>query len=483
MNGITTLESGSREPAVAPKSIPPVPALLVLWASDPAHVGEVLLPGAKSPHVFGRGEAQDEDPYDRLLLLRQRPGATRPSSPVLSPSLSRRHLKISRGREGIHVSNLGRRGLLWNGAPVHEITLTAGDTLEIQGEILFAYVLRPPVLASLAYGDAPSGAFGEPDAHGLVGESVDAWWLRDQIAFFGRRKAHVLVTGESGTGKELVAQAMHALSERVARRLVSRNAATLPAGLIDAELFGNVAHYPNPGMPERPGLIGEADGSTLFLDEIGELPAELQTHLLRVLDQRGDYQRLGDARRRTSDFRLIAATNRAIDHLKHDLAARLALRLDVPGLNERREDLPLLLRHLLARTAAGDPAIGERFFEDWDGRAGSPRVSFELVRALYLHRYTAHVRELDALLWRSMSTSRGDRLDLTDAVRAELTTPASAARSEPSADEIVQMLEKCEGMQERAWRELGLASRHVLHRLMKRYGIQGKRDSRPPPAP
>src|SRR5256885_12859655 len=105
--------------------------------------------------------------------------------------------------------------------------------------------------------------------------------------------------------------------------MVSRNAATFPAGLIDVELFGNVANYPNHGMPERPGVVGEADGSTLFLDEIGELPTELQSHLLRFLDERGEYTRLGDARRRTSDVRVVAATNRALEDLKHDLAARL----------------------------------------------------------------------------------------------------------------------------------------------------------------
>src|SRR5262249_49824490 len=154
------------------------------------------------------------------------------------------------------------------------------------------------------------------------------------------RAGHVLLVGPSGCGKELAAQAIHARSTRASRKLVSRNAATLPPGLIDAELFGNVANYPNAGMAERPGLIGEADGSTLFLDEIGELPETLQAHLLRVLDEGGEYQRLGDARRRKSDLRLVAATNRSIDELKPDLAARLPLRVALHGLDERPEDIP-----------------------------------------------------------------------------------------------------------------------------------------------
>ena len=160
------------------------------------------------------------------------------------------------------------------------------------------------------------------------------------------RREHVLVLGESGTGKELVAQAIHALGPRSGRRLVARSAATVPATLIDAELFGNAPSYPNAGMAERPGLVGEADGSTLFLDEIGELPVELQTHLLRLLDG-GDYQRLGDARRRTADLRVVGATNRPTGQLKADLAARFPLRVHAPGLHERRDDVMLVARHVL----------------------------------------------------------------------------------------------------------------------------------------
>ena len=139
-----------------------------------------------------------------------------------------------------------------------------------------------------------------------------------------------LLLGESGTGKELAARAVHQLSQRGRQQFVARNAATLPAGLIDAELFGNAKNYPNPGMPERRGLIGEADGGSLFLDEIGELPVELQAHLLRVLDGDGEYQRLGEGVARRSNFRLIAATNRDPSTLKHDLAARFTARIELP---------------------------------------------------------------------------------------------------------------------------------------------------------
>jgi two-component system nitrogen regulation response regulator GlnG/two-component system response regulator HydG len=288
----------------------------------------------------------------------------------------------------------------------------------------------------------------------------------------------VLLLGESGTGKELVAQAIHASSSRRAKRLVARNAATFPSGLIDAELFGNVANYPNAGMPERPGVVGEADGGTLFLDEIGELPTELQSHLLRVLDAGGDYQRLGDAKRRRADVRVVAATNRPLDELKHDLAARLSLRIELPGLDARREDVPLLARHLLRRHARKDPPIGARFFSGWDGTTGEPRIAPGLVRALVTHRYTTHVRELEGLLLTSLVESRGSTFELTESVRDAIvpaSLPAARARAF-TAEEIRTALEKHHGVRERVWRDLGMPNRYVLQRLMKKFGLGDEND-------
>src|SRR6185295_7811651 len=124
---------------------------------------------------------------------------------------------------------------------------------------------------------------------------------------------------------------------------------------------GNVKNYPNPGMQERPGLIGQAHGGTLFLDEVGELLPELSAHLLRVLDEGGEYQRLGEATPRRADVRLVGATNRETALLKHDFLARLAVRIDLPPFEARREDIPLLARHLLERAADKSPEIAARF--------------------------------------------------------------------------------------------------------------------------
>jgi DNA-binding NtrC family response regulator len=455
-----------------------VAILVVAWsATEPSRVGEALVPREDGePSVFGRGEADDDEP--RAVLVRQRPYGNARAGAVENPFLSRKHLRLRAEDGGVGVESLGKRPLLHEGRAVEgSVVVHPGDTVEVQGQLLFLCVERPRTMEVLQQLDkAKLPPFGEADEHGIVGESPAVWELRDQCALVGSLSPHVLLLGESGAGKELAAQAIHAQSSRRAKQLVARNAATFPAGLIDAELFGNLANYPNQGMPERPGVIGEADGSTLFLDEIAELPSELQAHLLRVLDEGGDYQRLGDARRRHADLRVVAATNRPLSELKHDLAARLTLRLALPGLNERREDVPLLARHLLRRRARKDAPIGARFFASWDGSTGEPRLAPALVRALVSHRYTTHVRELDALLLRSLVGSRGATLELTDAVRAELVAAAPPPRSggsaqEFTADQIREALAKHGGVRERVWRELGMPNRYVLQRLLKKYGL------------
>ena len=384
----TTTSDDESSPRVSASRTPKVLALVVLWLAPEAQrggsrLGEVLLmpEGAcPPPCVFGRGDDTDDDPRTaRLAFLRQRPGANASTPPLELSSLSRRQLLLRVVDGAIHVENVGRRDLVVDGNVVQRCVLRRGDMLEIKNRVVLMCVERPLYLPPLrSWQEQHSGAFGDADAFGFVGESPSAWALREQIAFVAPRNAHVLVTGESGTGKELAAHAVHGLSPRRRHRIVARNAATIPSGLVDAELFGNVAHYPNAGSPDRPGLVGEADESTLFLDEIGELPEDVQTHLLRVADASGDYQRLGESRRRRASFRLVGATNRSLDRIKPDLLARLPLRIVVPGLHERREDIPLLVRVLLQRLAESDAEMRLDFLvlakeiahwhhEKWDG--------------------------------------------------------------------------------------------------------------------
>ena len=247
----------------------------------------------------------------------------------------------------------------------------------------------------------------------------------------------------------------------------------MPESLIDAELFGNVKNYPNPGMPERPGLIGEADGSTLFLDEIGDLPEKCQVHLLRVLDDGGEYQRLGEAKTRRSSFRLVAATNRPLEMLKHDFLARFTHRIALPGLPDRRDDVPLVLAEILRRTARNNPTIAARFFERRSGQVAEPRLAPELVVRLLRHPFTHHVRELERIVWLALGTAEADNIGITPAVEAELRDSAESASESVELDRetLAQALAANGRSPTRAAKALGLKNRFVLLRLLKKHGL------------
>ena len=334
-----------------------VPCLVMAWSLDePERIGEAIVV-ARTVSV-GRGGSLPDDPAPRTTLYRMRPGSSELGAPIANARVSRMQLVLEPiDEESLTVRSLGRATVRINGKAVTSGAVArAGDIIEIHNACVFVVATRPTELPE-AGGASSKFAYGRPDPFGMVGESEPAWKLREQLAFAASTDRHVLVLGESGAGKELAARAIHGLSTRRDQTFVARNAATMPESLIDAELFGNVKNYPNPGMPERPGLVGEADGSTLFLDEIGDLPEKCQVHLLRVLDADGEYQRLGEARTRKSAFRLVAATNRAPEALKHDFLARFTHRIALPGLPERRDDIPLVLAEILRRTASKHTAM------------------------------------------------------------------------------------------------------------------------------
>jgi DNA-binding NtrC family response regulator len=469
----TTLDSASVSSARGGEEL--LDALVILWSADESgRAGEVLLlppPSARRSFVFGRGD-QDHGRHERVRLLRQRPGGTLETPPLRSSHVSRAQLLMrSHPEGGVALENVGKSSLVVAGVEGDTGRARTGDIVEIGRRLVLLCARRPSLLPALRAKEAPTPfPFGEPDGFGYAGESPEAWRLRDELGLVATRREHVLVLGESGTGKELAAQAIHSLGPRRARRLLARNAATVPPGLIDAELFGNSPNYPHAGMPERPGLVGEADGSTLFLDEIGELPAELQAHLLRFLDA-GEYQRLGDARRRTVDARVVAATNRPVSQLKSDLAARFPLRVRTPALHERREDVPLLVRHLLQQLVRGGDAHTSRFAAE----DGQPRVSRELMIALVNHLYTTHVRELSSVLFRAALESRGSVVELTSSAREALGLTGGATSTalshEISREDLVTALERHGGVREKVWRSLGLPNRYVLKRLLKKHGL------------
>jgi transcriptional regulator of acetoin/glycerol metabolism len=419
--------------------------VVAAWEGSPERVGEVVLVAEGAPLVLGRDDDADRSPASRARLVRQRPGRNVPASPLVDPFVSREQLRLTARAGGVEVENLGKRRMIVGGQNVARAVLREAELLELGRRVLFVCVRRPVQLEDVP--GSGGSVFGEPDADGFVGESPAAWRMRAAIRRAASGEGHVLVVGESGTGKELAANAVHRGSARARRPLVVRNAATIPPGLADAELFGNVANYPNAGMRERPGLLGEAEGATLFLDEIGEMGEDLQAHLLRVLQPGGDYQRLGDARRRDADLRVIAATNRPLDRLRHDLLARFRFVVRMPPLRSRREDVPLLARHVARRLGHEEPP------------------SFATTRRLMSLGYTTHVRQIEALL------SRRDAGDDAMAEDAAEGPGAAGGGDDVSREAIVAALERCGGLREQAWRDLGLSSRYVLKRLMKKHGL------------
>lgn len=469
-----TLTTHSDVAGGGPRRSREILGLVVVWCRDePERLGELLLPDPleqpRGGWMFGRGGQGGA----RLALERQRPGHNEPQPPLALPQLSQDQLRIRAVEGSLELDNVGRRTLLIDGVEQASARVGEGALVELRGQIMFVVARRPLELPELELPASLLPRFGEPDAFGMLGESPPAWTLRGQIAFAAAREVHVLVQGQSGVGKEQVARAIHELSSRAAHPLVARNAATLPETLIDAELFGNLRDYPNPGMPERPGLIGAAHRGSLLLDEIGELPHELQAHLLRVLDA-GEYQRLGEATTRRADFRLLAATNRPLDELKHDLAARLRLRVAVPALAERREDIGLLIPHLIRKMAGEDPLLARRFFAQGDAK-GAPRVDAGLVRALVRQVFPTNVRELEGALWTAMMHSvvaghaqiEAEGLEQAGMVAA----PVEIDPRKLTREQLEQALAQADGVQDRAWRLLGLRNRFALIRLMKKHAL------------
>jgi two-component system nitrogen regulation response regulator GlnG/two-component system response regulator HydG len=483
----TTQEEGHAEHSTGDLPEPaPVTAFVIAWyPHDPNRVGELaVIPSPEGRLVLGRGLSEGKC----VRFFRPRPGLLEPAAPLTSPALSRHQLDVTIAGGAISVRRVGKCPLRINGVEQDEGVIVPGHTLSFGQELLLLCLQRPAFPARPRHWPAARDwAFGEADSFGMVGESPAIWRLRDELAFAANSGQHVLLIGESGTGKELAARALHQLSSRTAAPFVTRNAATLPAGLMDAEMFGNVKNYPNPGMPERPGLVGQAHGGFLFLDEVSQLSTELQAHLLRVLDQHGEYQRLGEAVVRHSSFRLIAATNRDPEELRPDFLARFPVRIELPPLWERREDIPLMVRHSLRRAAEKNPELNARFGAG--ARSGAARdeikVDTLLIDALLRRRSRTNGRDIEVLLWKAIAASRDAvlRLDSATIRAAQPVEPEAVAQPransttrqrnrEPTAEEVRAVLQREHGNVTRAAKELGLSSRYALHRILRRLGIE-----------
>ncbi|MBV9949682.1 MAG: sigma 54-interacting transcriptional regulator, partial [Myxococcales bacterium] len=247
-------------------------ALVVVWSSsEPDRIGECARLRLEGPPVLlGRGPVRPDDGCARVRFFRERPFALSECPPLAGARISRQQLRLTPREDTVDFERLGACAVLHNGIARDRGTLRSGDTLSLRDELVVVLTRRAPlaVLPS-AFPDDRSGPFGCADSFGIVGESASTWRIRQEIAFAAAVDAHVMVTGSSGVGKELVARAIQALSARASEVFIARSAVSFPPTLVDAELFGNMRNYPNPGMTERQGLVGAADRGTLFLDEIG----------------------------------------------------------------------------------------------------------------------------------------------------------------------------------------------------------------------
>ena len=250
-----------------------------------------------------------------------------------------------------------------------------------------------------------------------------------QIEKVASTDATVLILGESGTGKELLARAVHNISNRSKRPLVKVNCATLPSNLIESELFGHEKGAFTGAMDRKIGRFELADGGTIFLDELGELPIELQAKLLRVL-QEGEFERLGNSKTLKVNVRVIAATNRNLQlaiekkEFREDLFYRLnVFPITCPPLRDRKEDIPLLVKH---------------FLQKFEGKMGKKitHVPPAVMDALSAYNWPGNIRELENLIERAMILSPGNELSYGEWLPAAKLTPASRHTPLQKLDEV-----------------------------------------------
>jgi len=328
----------------------------------------------------------------------------------------------------------------------------------------------------------------------IVGDSGAMRELVGRAARIAPKDVTVLVRGETGTGKELIASLVHARSARSGAPLVRFNCAAVSAELAEAELFGHARGAFTGAHQSRAGFFQVANGGTVVLDEIGEMPLPMQAKLLRVL-QNGEIQQVGSSRTERVDVRVIACTNRDLaleaqqGRFRMDLYFRLAVvELVVPPLRERREDIPLLASELARQCA-------RRFGTD------EVRLSPALLEALREQDWPGNVRELENAIVRMMALSSGGEIGLealtgdapgsTGAADAVAPATAEALGGRISLREQVDAIERTiiartlaatAGNRSETARRLGLARTSVLY-LMKKHGLGGSLDGGVPGAP
>jgi two-component system nitrogen regulation response regulator GlnG len=468
-----------------------VPVLTVIFHPDPRRVGDRLWLSA----LMSGGEVEISRLFPRFAAPGQDAG-----QPLADPYISRTPFVLRPGDEGALILERGQSHteLHVDGDPTAEATfqprdLERGVVLELARRVILLLHTLPPM------------GKDEPPRFGMVGESEAVLRLRQEIERVADLDVPVLLRGPTGTGKELAAQAIHEASRRRKRPLVSVNMAAIPPTLAASELFGAVRGAYTGSDRTRVGYFRKADGGTIFLDEVGESPQEVQGMLLRVLES-GEIQSVGAAEHDRVDVRVLAATDQdlegAIDEgrFRAPLLHRLAgFSIRVPPLDERRDDIGRLLFHFLREELS---ILGEeqRLFLIRDRAA--PWLPASIVSRLVRYDWPGNIRELRNVARQLVIGSRGsDTVQVNPEVEAVLRaaeartaarqrerptetdpspTPTSSrdrsrasqpdpyrAPSDVSEDELQEVLRRHRWTVKPAATELGI-SRASLYNLMER---------------
>lgn len=315
--------------------------------------------------------------------------SSRSDFPLADKTVSNLHLELEAGSIGVHVRDMGStNGTRVDGQTIQSLTVVLGSEIQIGNTTLKLFMEEETIPV------AP------PSLGGLVGKSLKMQEVYKWVRKGAKGDVSILIQGETGCGKEVVAQEIHRLSERSEGPLITIDCSAIPKDLIESELFGHEKGSFTGAIGKRKGAFELADGGTVFLDEIGELPLEMQPKLLRVLEEK-EIKRIGGGERIKSDFRVVAATNRWLDQevLKGNFRSDLYFRLNVvpislPPLRERREDIPLLVCHFL--------------------KGKSVHVPQGVLETLIDHPWPGNVRELRNVLERGVVLMEGNALTMDD---------------------------------------------------------------------
>jgi len=418
-----------------PPACPSPPHLLIVaadgtWTSRPLPTGGVLL--------IGRSTEVDVRVDERAV--------------------SRRHARLEvTGEDALRLVDLGSaNGTLVGKRLVRDASVTVwpGEPILIGGTVL---ALHAPHLAH-AWEASPR----PPLQPGLALAEVDAL-----VAKAAPTLISVLLLGETGVGKDIVAERLHRLSPRAERPLVRLNCAGLSAALLESELFGHERGAFTGAAQTKPGLLEAATGGTVFLDEVGEMPMEVQAKLLLAIEQRV-VRRVGAIRSTPIDVRFISATHRDLeaeirrDRFRADFYYRInGLTIRIPPLRERRGELDALIRQF-ASNAATRMGRGRPPVFDADARA-----------RLYHHDWPGNVRELRSIVEGAVMLADGDlvtsRVLETAGLPANAPPPGGSAEA-TERDRVIAALTECGGNQSRAARRLGI-SRNTLIARIRKYGL------------